>query len=247
MTDQTTTEVREPRTAAQALIAVMRDVDFVAKTHQTNAEGRYMYRGIDDVINAIAVPLRNAGAFMVPTVLEKSAEVQPTAKGGSVNLVRVTVQFAIYGEIGEPIIGSAPGEAFDSGDKATSKAMSVAFRSFLLQALAIPTNEPDPDEQNFERGNEKGQEIEEPKYYRLGQELIKQFTKRDDRLGFVETALGRPLFDGEEIQSMRDNDVDVVLTKLEAYTKARIEGRPMKDAKDFLARYDVAELNGATK
>lgn len=245
----TTTEVAQPRTAAQALIAVMRDVDFVGKTHQTNAEGRYMYRGIDDVINAIAKPLRDAGAFLVPTLLEKSAEVQPTARGGSVNLVRVTVQFAIYGEVGEPIVGSAPGEAFDSGDKATSKAMSVAFRSFLLQALAIPTNEPDPDEENFERGNDSKQgteETQEPLYRRLGNELIKQFRTRDERLGFVVKALGRPLFDGEEIQTMLPTDIEEVWSALEAYVKARIEGRPMRDAQDFLDRYKANALNGAT-
>jgi hypothetical protein len=39
-----------------------------------------------------------------------------------------------------------PGEAFDSGDKSTAKAMSVAYRTALLQALTLPTDEPDPDE-----------------------------------------------------------------------------------------------------
>jgi hypothetical protein len=37
------------------------------------------------------------------------------------------------------------GEAADAGDKATSKAHSVAYRTCLLQALSIPTHEPDPD------------------------------------------------------------------------------------------------------
>ena len=41
----------------------------------------------------------------------------------------------------------------DSGDKATAKAMSVAFRTALLQALALPTDEPDPDSQSYERSS----------------------------------------------------------------------------------------------
>ena len=43
----------------------------------------------------------------------------------------------------------------DSGDKATPKAMSVAFRIALLQALALPTDEPDPDSYAYERAEAK--------------------------------------------------------------------------------------------
>jgi hypothetical protein len=47
------------------------------------------------------------------------------------------------------------GEAMDSGDKAVAKAMSVAFRIALLQALALPTDEPDPDSYSYERSEAK--------------------------------------------------------------------------------------------
>ena len=39
----------------------------------------------------------------------------------------------------------------DVGDKGTPKAMSVAYRIVLLQMLCIPTDEPDPDSQSYER------------------------------------------------------------------------------------------------
>ncbi len=39
----------------------------------------------------------------------------------------------------------------DSGDKATAKAMSVAYRIALIQALNAPTGDPDPDTQTYER------------------------------------------------------------------------------------------------
>ena len=48
--------------------------------------------------------------------------------------------------------GLVAAEAFDSGDKATAKAMSVALRTFLLQLLALPTDEPDPDSFTYELG-----------------------------------------------------------------------------------------------
>ncbi len=44
------------------------------------------------------------------------------------------------------------GEAMDSGDKATSKALSVARRNMWLDTLLIPTQDKDPDEDHIERG-----------------------------------------------------------------------------------------------
>jgi hypothetical protein len=41
----------------------------------------------------------------------------------------------------------------DSGDKATAKAMSVAFRTALLQVFFLPTDEKDPDEDSFVRAS----------------------------------------------------------------------------------------------
>jgi hypothetical protein len=41
----------------------------------------------------------------------------------------------------------------DSGDKATAKAMSVAFRTALLQSLSLPTDEVDPDAHSYERSS----------------------------------------------------------------------------------------------
>jgi hypothetical protein len=43
----------------------------------------------------------------------------------------------------------------DSGDKAIAKAMSVAFRTALLQTLALPTDEADPDTSSYQRSEPK--------------------------------------------------------------------------------------------
>ena len=62
----------------------------------------------------------------------------------------MVVEFGIYGLDGDAIVGTVAAEAMDSGDKATAKAMSVALRTFLLQVLALPTDEPDPDSFSYE-------------------------------------------------------------------------------------------------
>jgi hypothetical protein len=130
---------------------VMQEVQGVAKNDKNTAQG-FNFRGIDAVINKVGPALRKAGGFIVPRVIDKTAEVMPSARGGSLNVVRLTVEYAIYGSEGEPLVGTVVSEAFDSGDKATAKAMSVAFRTFLLQTLALPTDEPDPDHDSYEIG-----------------------------------------------------------------------------------------------
>jgi hypothetical protein len=136
-------------TAVEVIIATMNEVQGVAKKDKNTSQG-FNFRGIDAVVNAVGPALRKAGGFIVPTVLDKTSETLPSRNGGSLNVVRLTVQYAVYGNEGEPVLGTVASEAFDSGDKATAKAMSVAFRSFMLQTFALPTDEPDPDSHSYE-------------------------------------------------------------------------------------------------
>jgi hypothetical protein len=69
--------------------------------------------------------------------------------------VRVIVEYIFIAQDGSTISCTTAGEAMDQGDKATAKAMSVAFRIALLQALALPTSEPDPDASSYERSPAK--------------------------------------------------------------------------------------------
>jgi hypothetical protein len=67
--------------------------------------------------------------------------------------VRVKVTYTFIGVNGDTIKATVVGEAMDSGDKATAKAMSVAFRTALLQSLSLPTDEVDPDAHSYERSS----------------------------------------------------------------------------------------------
>ncbi len=126
--------------ARELVLAVMQEVQGLAKRDK-NTHQNFNFRGIDAVVNAVGPALRKHGGFITPQIIEKSSEIM----NGKLNLVRLTVGFEVFGTEGEPIIGTVAAEAFDSGDKATAKAMSVAYRTFLLQLLCLPTDEPDPD------------------------------------------------------------------------------------------------------
>jgi hypothetical protein len=58
------------------------------------------------------------------------------------------VLYRFHGPAGDFLDAESVGEASDSLDKATSKAMSVAYRTALIQALTLPTGDPDPDSFN---------------------------------------------------------------------------------------------------
>lgn len=141
----------EKKSAPEIITAVMADVQGLAKKDKNTAQG-FNFRGIDAVMNAVGPSLRKHGGFIMPSVDRVEYATAVTAKGSPVNIARVTVSYIVFGQKGSDdfIIGSVSAEAFDSGDKATAKAMSVAYRTFLLQLLCLPTDEPDPDSYSYE-------------------------------------------------------------------------------------------------
>ena len=141
-------EVLEPTgetpIVVQALSLVMADIGAVAKSG-VNQQQKFYFRGVDAVVNAASPAFRRRGVVVVPELLEKSRTSSQTKSGSTLNVVEVTVKYTFHGPAGDSVCAVVAAEAFDSGDKATAKAMSVAFRTALLQTLALPTDEADPD------------------------------------------------------------------------------------------------------
>jgi hypothetical protein len=138
-------------TIAQALTEVMKEVGAVAKKDRNASQG-FNFRGIDAVVNAVSPALQKHGVIVVPSVEDyEYASVEIGKNRTVMGHVKVKVSYTFIGASGDAIKATVVGEAMDSGDKATAKAMSVAFRTALLQTLSLPTDEPDPDSQSYER------------------------------------------------------------------------------------------------
>lgn len=138
-----------PTSVYDAVVAVMRDVHAVGKT-EVNAAQKFKFRGVDAVVNALAPAMRKHGLFIIPNGIDIAYDVKASANGGQLQIARATVEYTLHHTSGTAINGSVFAEAFDSGDKATAKAMSVAFRTFLLQTFALPTDDKDPDADTYE-------------------------------------------------------------------------------------------------
>lgn len=145
----------EQLTVHQALSKVMGDVQAVKKDSKNQAQ-RFNFRGIDAVMNAVGPALRKHGVVILPEDVEVHRSNGTTASGKQTAEVVVKATYRVYGPSGDSIHGKVAAEAMDFGDKAIAKAMSVAYRTFLLQALTIPTDEPDPDGESYERGAPSG-------------------------------------------------------------------------------------------
>ena len=135
-----------------ALGAVMKQVGAVKKGDRNKSQG-YVFRGVDAVVNAVYPAMVEHGVIVQPNVRDfQYGTVEVGKDRTTMGHARVIVEYTFTStEDGSAVVTSAAGEAFDSGDKATPKAMSVALRTALLQSLMLPTDEPEPDSYSYDR------------------------------------------------------------------------------------------------
>ena len=112
----------------------------IAKS-STNTQGAgYKFRGIDAVYNVLSSIMAQNGLVIVPRMLGRTCEERTSKSGGALFYVTVEAEFdLVSAEDGSKHTARTFGEAMDSGDKATNKAMSAAYKYMAFQTFAIPT------------------------------------------------------------------------------------------------------------
>lgn len=127
-----------------AIIGVMSDIGGIAKNQENRGYGGnkgYMFRGIDQVYNALQPALIKNRVFPVPIVEHEERTEKVNAKGTVILYSRLHVNYRFYADDGSYVEAKVIGEAMDSGDKATNKAMSAAYKYACFQIFCIPTEE----------------------------------------------------------------------------------------------------------
>lgn len=126
------------------IIGIMGDLGAIGKD-QVNAQQGFKFRGIDQFINAIHPLLVKHGLWIVPRCLSSTVEFKEvTRQNGSKGTnkhVSVSMEYNFIGEEDQVVIGPFPGEAIDSGDKATNKALSAAYKYMCIQTFCIQTED----------------------------------------------------------------------------------------------------------
>ena len=125
----------------QAIATVMAKLakEGIGKDRKNEQQG-YKFRGIDDVYNALAPILAEQSLCILPRVQSREVIERQTRSGSPLFYVNVAVDFHfVSAKDGSTHVVSMPGEAMDSADKATNKAMSAAYKYACLQTFCIPT------------------------------------------------------------------------------------------------------------
>jgi len=126
----------------KAIAAVMAEMakHGIAKDRRNTQGSGYNFRGIDDVYNALAPMLSANGLVVLPRMISRTCEERQSKSGGNLFYVTVEAEFdLVSADDGSKHTIRTFGEAMDSGDKATNKAMSAAYKYAAFQTFCIPT------------------------------------------------------------------------------------------------------------
>jgi hypothetical protein len=131
-------------TAPLVYPAIVQVMKAIGKTgiskDRTNTQQNYKFRGIDDVFNVLNGMLSDAGLVILPRVVKREVTERATKAGGVLFYVALDVEYDfVCAQDGSKHTVVMAGEAMDSADKATNKAMSAAYKYACIEVFCIPT------------------------------------------------------------------------------------------------------------
>lgn len=138
------TAQKKPESVYQKIAAVQAELARVgiSKSRKNQTPGaQYNFRGIDEVYNTLAPLMAENGLCILPRIVEHSLTQRgQTRNGNAIYSAVVTAEFDfVSADDGSVHVVRTMGEAMDSSDKATNKAMSAAYKYAALMTFAIPT------------------------------------------------------------------------------------------------------------
>jgi len=176
-----------------AISNVMSEIGAIGKNKKNTQGTGYMYRGIDDVMNALNPAMVKHKVFVVPEILEQIRE-ERTSKAGAVLMYSICkIKYTFYTMDGSSVSATVIGEAMDSGDKGTNKSMAIAFKYACFQVFCIPTEEmKDPDAETHElapntkpqQPSQQTQKPQTPPVATISADKIKLLTEMCKKRGF---------------------------------------------------------------
>lgn len=131
----------------EAIPKIMSEVGAIEKNRKGDGVS-YKFRGIDDLYKALQPLLAKYNVFVVPEVLDRHREERTNAKGTIITYTILRIKHTFFASDGSFISSVTDGEAMDTSDKSSNKAMSAAMKYALIEVFCIPTEEPKDTEEN---------------------------------------------------------------------------------------------------
>lgn len=189
----------------------------IVKNRRNSQGAGYNFRGIDDVYNAIAPLLAENGLCIIPRFISRSCEERQSKAGGALFYVTVEAEFDfVSSEDGTKHTARTFGEAMDSGDKATNKAMSAAYKYAAFQTFAIPTEgNPDADAETHEAESRRAVWLADQKSQITGAKTVGAL---------------KAIMDSALAVTAQNNDQDATDQLLAASSEKVAQAKPTKEA-----------------
>ena len=174
-----------PRSINEVLPMVMKEIGAIAKDQRNNSQN-YNFRGIDQVLNSAHGPLIKYGVTVSPTIEDYSiernfSEPDQYGKRKFISFVTMKMSLVFTAMDGSTHKAEAIGEGIDhNGDKASAKAMSMAFKNACFMGLVIPL------ENEMEEGDNEPAEAITPEQVKELESLISE--TKSDLEGFLKWA-----------------------------------------------------------
>lgn len=135
----------------EAINAAMLDIakTGIAKLSRADLGGaKVNFRGIEAAMNEMSVILIRHKITVTPRYSDMHIQERPKGdpkEGKATRFATVKGSFTFAAKDNSHVVCECYGEAMDSGDKALTKAQSVAFRTALFQQFVVPTMAMDPE------------------------------------------------------------------------------------------------------
>lgn len=200
-----------------AINAVQREIAItgISKSNTTTGGAKFKFRGIDDVYNALSPLMAKHDLIVAPRYSDRALIERKSSNGNALFYITITGNFDFISvKDGSKHTVTTFGEAMDSGDKGTNKAMAIAHKYALLQVFAIPTegdNDPDNYTHNPQPYQSNNQEQNNNQTH-VGQAqrmntpplrmAVLQFATPETIAGKPKTSDGRRLFSPEQFRDL---------------------------------------------
>ena len=201
-----------------AINAVQREIAVtgISKNNATTGGAKFKFRGIDDVYNALSPLIAKHGLIVAPRYTDRALIERKSSNGNSLFYITIIGHFDFISvKDGSKHTVTTFGEAMDSGDKGTNKAMAIAHKYALLQVFAIPT-EGDNDPDNYThhpqpyQGNNNQQQNNNQTHVGQAQRIntpplrmaVLQFATPETIANKPKTSDGRRLFSPEQFRDL---------------------------------------------
>lgn len=185
-----------PKNVYQLISAVSAEMAKVGiSKDQFNPSQRYKFRGIDDVYNALAPILSSVGLVILPRCKNRTVVEREGKSGGAIFYTVVEVEYdfiSIHDQSKFTVV--MYGEAMDTSDKATNKALSAAYKYACFQTFCIPTEGENDSETT-------GHEIKSPK-----KQYIDNMLARFAEIGVTTNEIERRI--SHPISAINQADID---------------------------------------